>query len=959
MHTSTFYCQDDQRRAAVRRKEGLNGLDYLDVSQDQKTLTVYFLGKAPAQLLRGQDEKPADYKKRLKEYVRIEGGRRIRGIKVTDVNVQQARDPKTHKIDPQLDDWMDVQLDKSGDFSTYSLRMTGLENIDPRYDHIDFTFKVDCPSDLDCAPADTCPPPKLDEPDINYLAKDYASFRQLILDRVALIMPEWKEQHVPDIGIALVEALAYAGDHLSYYQDAVATEAYLDTARQRISVRRHARLVDYQMHEGCNARAWVCIETEDDFTGDNALDPRKVYFVTRTSADALMTGSLLTAEALQQIQVRQYEVFEPMTTEPISLYKVHSEIRFYSWEERECCLPRGATSATLMNSYAAPPTPVDSGQQGQSSDAAQKSGTANTSSSQNSQDEGPLHLQIGDVLIFEEVIGPHTGNPADADPTHRHAVRLTKATATEDPLNGQQIIEIEWSLEDALPFPLCISAITDAAHGCHYNENISVARGNVILVDHGFTQPLEDLGIVPCATPQAECDCENHVGEITFLPGRFRPHLGWTPLTFRQPLPADDRPRQRVVPAARLIQQDVRQALPQVIELKSMPPGPATDCDHLQPLFRLSDLLDIRSLVSILLDPSSPIARELRAHLSREILEKLDQTPVDNIPGDLQKALVGELEQMLLAWSPTFDLLSSGPDDLHFVVEIDNEGRAHLRFGNGELGMLPQAGSAVFASYRTGNGIAGNVGAETISRLVLRNMTLSGAQLRVRNPLPAQGGTEPESMAEVKLLAPFAFRRDMQRAVTASDYAELAQRDFSGQVQQGAAALTWTGSWYEAQVAVDPLRSEEADTELLDAIKSRLYHYRRIGHELSVSTAQYVPLDIAMQVCVKPGYRPGHIRAVLLDVFSNRVLPDGRLGFFHPDRLTFGSGIYLSELVTAAQAITGVESVVVTTLQRLDQGDQGELKAGVLRLGPLEVARLDNDPSFPEHGHFVLEMGGE
>ena len=72
-------------------------------------------------------------------------------------------------------------------------------------------------------------------------------------------MPEWRERHVPDIGITLVELLAYVGDHLSYYQDAVATEAYLGTARQRISVRRHARLVDYQMHEGCNARAWVTI----------------------------------------------------------------------------------------------------------------------------------------------------------------------------------------------------------------------------------------------------------------------------------------------------------------------------------------------------------------------------------------------------------------------------------------------------------------------------------------------------------------------------------------------------------------------------------------------------------------------------------------------------------------------------------------------------------------------------
>jgi hypothetical protein len=216
MHTSTSYCKDDQRRAAVRRKEGLNGLDYLDVSPDQKTLKVYFLGKAPAQLFMRENEASEDYQKRVRGYLQIEGGRRIRGIKITDVRVQQIIDPKTRKPDPELDDWMEVRLDKYGDFSTYTLRLTGVENIDPRYNHIDFSFKVDCPSDLDCLPAEACPPARLDEPDINYLAKDYASFRQLMLDRLALIMPDWKERHVPDTGVALVEALAYVGDHLSY-----------------------------------------------------------------------------------------------------------------------------------------------------------------------------------------------------------------------------------------------------------------------------------------------------------------------------------------------------------------------------------------------------------------------------------------------------------------------------------------------------------------------------------------------------------------------------------------------------------------------------------------------------------------------------------------------------------------------------------------------------------------------
>jgi predicted phage baseplate assembly protein len=274
------------------------------------------------------------------------------------------------------------------------------------------------------------------------------------------------------------------------------------------------------------------------------------------------------------------------------------------------------------------------------------------------------------------------------------------------------------------------------------------------------------------------------------------------------------------------------------------------------------------------------------------------------------------------------------------------------------LGQALEAGAAVFAIERIGNGSRGNVGADALSHLVTRQAQLSGGITRVRNPLPAQGGTEPEPMAEVKLFAPFAFRKDLQRAITADDYAQLVQRDFKGSVQRAAAVLNWTGSWYEAQTAVDPLATEEADLPLLDAIGHRLYRYRRIGHDLNVTGARYVSLDIAMTVCVLPHYLRGHVEAALLDEFSNRMLPNGKRGFFHPDNQTFGEGIYLSRLIALAQAVTGVESVMVTRLERLYAGPNSELERGLLPLGPLEVARLDNDADFPERGRLVLDVRG-
>ena len=83
-------------------------------------------------------------------------------------------------------------------------------------------------------------------------------------------------------------------------------------------------------------------------------------------------------------------------------------------------------------------------------------------------------------MIFEEVIGPETGNPADADPTHRQAVRLTRVTPAVDPLYhpgkpdfGQPIVEIEWAPEDALAFTLCIS-VQGPPPACDCLENVTV-----------------------------------------------------------------------------------------------------------------------------------------------------------------------------------------------------------------------------------------------------------------------------------------------------------------------------------------------------------------------------------------------------------------------------------------------------------------------------------------------------
>jgi hypothetical protein len=819
MNEPTPSCQDEQRRDAVRRSR-LYGLDYLEVGEDRKTLTVTFLGKAPERLTR--------------QNLRVEGGSRVTDIRVLE-------DPDVHRLDDaEADDWMVVQLDREGDFSTYALRVvepdgrTPLEGFDRRYSSVEFSFMVDCPSDLDCKADRACPPPARSAPDINYLAKDYESFRQLILDRLALIMPDWRERNPADIGVALVELLAYVGDRLSYYQDAVATEAYLETARQRVSVRRHARLVDYRIHEGCNARVWVQLDSPEPLELGRAhgLD---FYMITRVPHAQFSGEPVLRESELAGVDASSYEAFE-VIDDSVRLNPAQRQIPFYTWGNSECCLAAGTTRATLR-------------------------GKAET-----------LGLRPGAFLLFEEIVGPTTGDPAGADPAHRHVVRLTRVEASTDPLNDEALTEIEWARPDALPFPLCLSALSGPPD-CRPLRRVSVARGNIFLADHGLWRSGLDPEEVPLLETQQHCEGECALSDPVRLPGRFRPKLLHGPLTFSQPVRAN-------APASGLLRQDPRLC------------GPAL------------------------------VLTDSNRH----------------------------------TWEARPDLLDSGPDDQHFVVEM--EAAARLRFGDGDLGRAPDPQATFAAEYRVGIGKAGHIGADMLRHVVFRKGFVDG--LAARNPLAAAGGVEPEPLAEVKQFAPYAFRNQLRRAITPEDYAALAQAPYEPRVQRAEARFLWAGSWYEVAVVIDPF----ADIPVSDypaltrAVERHLYRYRRIGHDVQVKIARSVPIELALEVCVEADFLRGHVEAALLDALSNRKLPDGSTGLFYPDNLRLGEGVAASRIVAAAQAVEGVRSVSVREFHRKFEPPTDELETGFLRVQPWEMPRLDNDPSMPENGTLKIKARG-
>jgi hypothetical protein len=474
----------DGRRTALRKANTVNGIDFVEVDPaSDTTLVVHFILNLPDATSAPVPPDPADA---LGPHnFAISGGERITSFKVVSAT----------RI---ADDQMQVVLDKTGDFSVYCLSLqdastpTGVPaGFDPASACASFIFHINCATNFDCQVTQVCPPEVATPPPINYLAKDYPSMVGVMLDRLALLAPGWTERNAADLGVALVETLAYVGDQLSYRQDVLATEAYLGTARLRTSARRHARLVDYFISEGANARAWIRVLPGKTWADGNTLpaQTRCCTWYPGATAPVLAHERLAYQQAVDAGAV----FFETVAQSP-PLFQALKEMPLYAWSESIACLDRGATHATLAGQFP--------------------------------------QLTAGMVVVFAEVLGPHTGNPADANPANRQAVTITSAQVTADPLNGQPITEIDWAVADALNFVVCVSSVFGPQDNPQTVTGVSAVWGNIVLADQGRTvggptDPVssgpEALGVVPAA-------------------GRFRPRLTNPDVTFAAPPPTASQP---------------------------------------------------------------------------------------------------------------------------------------------------------------------------------------------------------------------------------------------------------------------------------------------------------------------------------------------------------------------------------------------------------------------------------
>lgn len=324
--------------------------------------------------------------------------------------------------------------------ASWRLELTGVHGLDPLFSSARIQLSRHPASLFPIA----SPRPPIEEPKapaIDYRAKDYASFLALMQNAIAARLPLLTEDSVTAQNVALLEMLAFVGDHLSYYQDAVATEAYLETSRRRVSVARHTQLLDYRLNEGTNSRVWVRFEVEA-MPRQRSLPrgtavfnpiPGETPVPVANSADLKLAVDLGAA------------IFETM--EEIRLESSMNRLELYSWGLESYSIEQGATAMALVGPR-------------------------------------PRALRKGRVLLLEA-----------AEERLAHGVRITTVRESLDPVTGQKFVWVGWSLEDALPFPI----------SWQRDDPSLRIYGNVVVADFGVTWPPgrggEPLPTVPPTGP--------------------------------------------------------------------------------------------------------------------------------------------------------------------------------------------------------------------------------------------------------------------------------------------------------------------------------------------------------------------------------------------------------------------------------------------------------------------------
>lgn len=286
-------------------------------------------------------------------------------------------------------------------------------------------------------------------------------------------------------------------------------------------------------------------------------------------------------------------------------------------------------------------------------------------------------------------------------------------------------------------------------------------------------------------------------------------------------------------------------------------------------------------------------------------------------------------------WSLVKHIVDYGPNDQVFELSVDEDDVVSIYFGDGVSGLIPTLYSDIRATYIVGGGNRGNVDQSTIDTIyyvpALSESELIALQgnLTVVNIEPAIGGSDPETLDQIRNAAPLTLRAN-NRAVTLQDYADLALS-----VNDVSKANATASVWNSVTLYIAPTRNSlniepapgydelGATTIEYANLKSDVEDYLEdkvlLGTSVTVSPPTYVDASVTIRYTKLPQYTTAQIEKSI----KAKFLSD----FGYINRF-FEETIYPQDIEFVVQQIPGVKTSRVTFLYRTGVSLTGATASG-------------------------------
>jgi hypothetical protein len=420
-----------------------------------------------------------------RQFFPISGGSRLRAGSASgqvQVDSSPAPAPASIAMPDAAKPVLILTVKPIGDYSTYSLEVRSSipdAIFDPLFAEISFKFRPGC-FNTNCAPEWETSPPPLPEPEIDYLAKDYGSFRQTMIAAMMERVPQWEPTSEADLDMVLADLFSVAADELSDYQDRVMNEAYLAAARKRVSLARHARLMDYHIHQGNQASSWLALEIDHPSAPQSFQLTEGLKVWVNESEEASVGGK----KELPAVFISRHE-------DAVSVHQYLNSIGLYTWSDTITTLKAGSIRADLKLYQTLYPgdasTPVDI-----------------TTRAAAEEIRDLLRAQEVKYLLIQEHLNPKTGLQIGRNPSKRQLLRLLPgddgAEALHDPVKNEWLVRVRWEKTDALRQDYCFTVdcpVDNPGTAIGAVNNVSLFHGNLVEVFHGSqkTTLFKDEGV--------------------------------------------------------------------------------------------------------------------------------------------------------------------------------------------------------------------------------------------------------------------------------------------------------------------------------------------------------------------------------------------------------------------------------------------------------------------------------